>query len=108
MGLVPHLPSINIVLTFQSKLNDIDVCDQLCFVHTCHHNLLDNFVIYELTLFHIYLVHVMSCHNYNELPHVHQPINVMFVEAYCIKKKPTLQCPMVRFYASLCILIRVW
>ncbi len=108
MGLVFHLSSINIVLTFQSKLSDIDVCDQLCFVHTCHHNSLHNFVIYELTFFHICLVHVMSCHNYNELPHVHQPINATSVEAYCIKRKTTFQCPMVRFYASLHILIGVW
>jgi len=95
MGLILHSPNINIILTFQNKLNDISVCNQPVFVHIHCHKSLDNLILYELTLFHLHLVHIMSCHNRNELSH--QTINVTSLEAFCFEKEPTFQCPMVRF-----------
>ncbi len=85
MGLALHVPIINIVLTFQSRLNDINVCNQPCFVHICCHKSLDNLVIYEFTFFHLCLVHVVLCHNRNEPPC--QPINVTSLEAFYIKRE---------------------
>ncbi len=95
MGLAFHIPIINIVLTFQSRLNDINVCNQPCFVHICCYKSLDNLVLYEFTFFHLCLMHVVLCHNCNEPPC--QPINVMSLAAFYIKRESMLQCPMVRF-----------
>jgi hypothetical protein len=91
MGLIHHSPNINIVLTFQNKLNDINVCDQPFFVHIHYRKSLDNLIIYEFTLLHLHLVHIMSCHNHNESSF--QTINVTSLEAFCLEKKTNISMP---------------
>jgi hypothetical protein len=91
MGLAPHIPNINIVLTFQSRSNDIGVCNQPCFVHICCHKSLDDLVLDEFTFLHLCLVHVVTCHNRNE-PSC-QPINVTSFEAFYIKGELNASMP---------------